>query len=99
MKRFSEFSKEQTPLEGDKIKIDDIVNKEIIVCGYKTGKSKYQDNENGKYTTIQLKLTEEDKPMVVFTGSAVLCQQLEKYENYMPFRTVIRKFNRYYSFT
>jgi hypothetical protein len=99
MKRFSEFSKEQTPLEGDKIKLDDILNKEIIVCGYKIGKSKYQDNDTGKYVTIQIKLSEADKPMIVFTGSSVLCQQIEKYETYIPFQTVIRKFNRYYSFT
>ena len=40
-KKFSEFATEEPPLAGDKLKLDDILNKEIMVTGYKVRESKY----------------------------------------------------------
>jgi len=34
-KRFNDFAREARPLEGAKIKIDDIINREIKVTDYK----------------------------------------------------------------
>ena len=43
MKRFSDFAEEQT-LDGDKVKLDDVLNKEIVVTGYVITKSKYKSS-------------------------------------------------------
>lgn len=97
LKRFSDFANEPQPLEGDKVRIDDVLNKEIIVTGFDIKNSKYQKNNSGKYLTLQFKRKEEEKPNVLFTGSDVLIGQLEKYQEEIPFLTTIRKINRYYT--
>ncbi len=99
MKKFSEFSEEQTPLEGEKIRLDDVINQEVIVCSYKVSKSKFSENKAGKYVTIQVKFSQVDMPKVIFTGSEVLATQCQKYHANMPFATIIRKINKYYTFT
>ncbi len=99
MKRFADFSEEKSPLEGDKMRIDDVINKEVIVCSFKISQSKFSENKAGKYVTIQIKFGENDNPKVIFTGSEVLAGQCQKYENNIPFVTVIKKINKYYTFT
>lgn len=96
MKKFSDFSKENV-LDGDKIRIDDILNEEVQITGYAIKNSKYSKNESGKYLTLQI--IKDDKKYVIFTGSDVLIDQLEKYNDEIPFMATIRKINRYYSLT
>lgn len=98
MKRFADFAKEDIFLEGDKMRIDDILNQEIQVTGYRIKNSKFSKNESGKYLAIQFKQG-ESALKVLFTGSDVLVDQMGKYKEYIPFLTTIRKINRYYSFT
>ena len=97
MRKFSEFSKEEKGLDGDKEKIDSILNKEIVVTGFKVRNSKFSKNKSGKYLNLQFKI--DDKTFICFTGSDVLIEQIIKYENEIPFRTEIKKINRYYTFT
>ncbi len=99
MKKFSEFSQEQTPLEGEKMKLDEVINQDVIVVSFKISNSKFSENKTGKYVTIQVKIKEEENPKVIFTGSEVLANQCHKYQENMPFRTVIKKINKYYTFT
>lgn len=99
MKRFAEFAEEKSPLEGEKMRIDDVINKEVIVCSYKISKSKFSENKAGRYVTIQLRFGQDDNPRVVFTGSEVLAGQCEKYQENIPFVTTIKKINKYYTFT
>jgi len=96
MKKFSDFSKENI-LDGDKIRIDDILNKEVLITGYAVKNSRYSKNKSGKYLTLQI--IKDDKKCVIFTGSDVLIDQLEKYSNEIPFIATVRKINRYYSLT
>lgn len=86
--KFSDFSEEEAGLEGDKKKIEDILNKEILVVGYRIGKSKYRDKD---YLTLQFE--NGGNKYVVFTGSEVLTKQAQKYEEKMPFHTTIKKLN------
>lgn len=90
--KFSDFSEEDVGLEGDKKKIEEILNKEILIIGYKIGRSKYRDKD---YLTLQFE-NGGDK-YVVFTGSEVVTKQAQKYEDKMPFRTTIKKVNNYYT--
>lgn len=92
--RFSDFAQEEKPLDGNKMRIDDILNQEILIIGYKLSKSKYQDTN---YVTIQFE--REGKRYVVFTGSQVVADQIEKYSEKIPFYAIIRKINKYYTLT
>lgn len=94
MKKFSDFAEEHKPLEGDKLKIDSVLNQEIEITGYKVGKSKYKKSD---YLTLQFKI--DGNFNVLFTGSGVLIDQLQKYENEIPFMAVIKKINKYYTLT
>lgn len=98
MKRFSDFAKEPRGLEGGKVRIDDVLNKEIKITGYNIKNSKYGKNESGKYLTVQFENNDGEKK-IFFTGSDVLIDQMEKYGDQMPFMTIIMKINRYYTFT
>lgn len=93
MKKFSDFSKEEI-FDGDKISLNDVINKEILILGYKISESKFKDRE---YMTLHISLDGEKH--VIFTGSGVLMDQLNKYKEELPFVTIIRKINKYCSLT
>lgn len=92
---FSDFADESKPLEGLKKKIDDILNQEILISDYRIKDSKQR--HNSKYVTIQFKLN--DTIFILFSGSVILIEQLEKYENNIPFYTQIKKIDKYYTLT
>lgn len=96
-KRFSDFAEEDGPLEGDKVKIDYILNQEILVTGYKIKKSKYIKEGMEQCLTVQFEIDENKK--IFFTGSNVLIDQIEKYSHEIPFMTVLKKIDRYYTFS
>ena len=96
MKKFFDFAGEQRGLEGEKTRLDDIVNREIIATGYRIAGSKHND---GKYLTLQFQFINEGWPRIVFTGSTVLASQMEKYGKEMPFQTIIKKIDKYYTMT
>ena len=93
--RFGDFAEETTPFEGDKIKIDDLLNKELLILGFKIRDSKQKPDTI--YATIQLKLN--DKENILFTASQVIIDQLNKYKENIPFHATIRKIDRYYTFS
>ena len=93
IKKFSDFA-ENTTVTGDKIKLDSVLGKEIIVKCYKIGNSKYSE---GKVLTLQFDM--DNKEYIVFTASSVLIEQTEKYKDEMPFETKIQKVNKFYTFT
>ena len=93
MKSFTEFAEEGV-LDGDKTKIDDILNQEVIINGYNIKQSQYKEKQ---YLTLQIILNE--KKFVLFTGSEVLIDQMKKYQSEIPFKATIRKINKYYSLT
>ena len=93
--RFSDFAEESKVFDGDKRRIEDILNQEILVTDFKIKDSKKK--QNTLYATIQFKI--KDINYIVFTGSNVLIDQLEKYRENLPFYTIIKKIDRYYTFT
>jgi len=70
--RFSDFAEEEA-FDGDKVKLDEILNKEILVTGYKI-KDSHQKKDT-KYLTIHFEL--DGERYVTFTGSTVLMDQLK----------------------
>ena len=99
MNRFAEFATEEKSLDGDKIRIDDVLNHELVINAYKVSNSKYPDSKHGNYVTLQVVDPNTDKQMVIFTGSQVIASQCEKYKCQMPFVATIKKINKYYTFT
>ena len=96
-KRFSDFAEEDGPLEGEKVRIDSILNQEILVTGHKIKKSKYTKEGAEQCLTVQFQIDENTK--IFFTGSNVLIEQLEKYGHEMPFVATVKKIDRYYTFS
>lgn len=93
-KRFSDFAEEESFLDGEKFRIDEILNKEILVTDYKIKDSKYNDSK-----CLKLQFEIDNEKHIIFTGSNVLIDQVKKYEDEMPFLTMIKKINKYYTFT
>jgi predicted ABC-class ATPase len=96
-KRFSEFARENMPLEGSKLKLDEVVNREITVTDYRIKDSRYKKESAPRCLTLQFKL--EEKVYILFTGSNVLVDQIDKYKAEIPFITTIKKIDKYYTFT
>lgn len=92
MKKFSDFATGSNTMTGDKLKIEDVLGKEIEVVGYKINESKYPKNGNDKVLTLQFNLDSESR--ILFTGSNVLMEQVEKYKDEMPFLAKIEKVNK-----
>lgn len=84
--------------EGEKIRIDKILNKQIVVEDFKTAESKYQDKGTGKLLTLQIVV--DNTRRVVFTGSLNLMEMIQKVpKNKMPFTTTIVRENERFEFT
>lgn len=94
-KRFSDFAEEESPMEGDKVRIDSILNQEILITGYKVKKSKYVKKGSDQCLTVQFET--EGSKKIFFTGSNVLLDQLDKYGHEIPFVATVKKIDRYYT--
>lgn len=94
MHKFSDFADEKA-LDGNKLFINNVVNKEIEILNFRISKSKQKAGTN--CLTLQFKL--DGIVYVLFTGSNVLIEQILKYKEKVPFLTTIKKINNYYSFT
>lgn len=97
MRSFHEFSEESTPLEGKKVRLDDILNIEVVFKSFRVSDSKFTDRGDKKFITMQLE--REGTPIVCFSGSQVLINQAIKYQQHMPFITTFKKVDRYYTFS
>ena len=83
--RFSDFAAHEGPLEGKKVRIDDVLNVEVLITAYRLKESKYQRTSAPDCLTIQFDYP--DRPgekHVIFTGSTVLCDQMRKYKEHLP---------------
>ena len=88
---FGDFAGEEGPLAGDKRKLSEILDKEILILAFRVGKSKFRDRN---YTTIQFQ--NGSTKYVTFTGSEVLMEQLKRHEGNLPFlATIVKRFNYY----
>ncbi len=92
MKNFSDFGiePETKHFVGDKIKIDRILNREIIVHDYDVKMSKLPGKENTQCLYLQIELNGEKQ--VLFSGSKVLIDMIERVpEDDFPFTATIEK--------
>ncbi|WP_410221911.1 hypothetical protein [Pedobacter sp.] len=94
MKKFSDFGIVVTTnsFVGDKMKVSKILNRNIIVHGYKIEKSKHNDGD-----CLSLQIEVNQTKYVVFTGSVVLMQQIKQVpkENFPFEATIIQEDERF----
>lgn len=82
---------DEEPLDGEKKKIIEILNKEILILNFRIQKSKIKD---GDYMIIQFELN--DKKYVMFTTAGRVMKKLERHKDKMPYHaTVIQKYKYY----
>ena len=99
MVKFSEFVEDdEKPIEGEKVSITNILNKEIVITKYKVRNSKYKDRCD-KCATVQFYEESNERKRIFFTGSAVIIEQLEKYGEKIPFMTTVTKIDKYFTLT
>lgn len=83
--------------EGDKIKIDRILNKSIIVLDHKIEASKY-DKGNGK--CLYLQIIVDNNKRILFTGSVTLMEMICQVKpEQFPFQTTIVRETERFQFT
>ena len=86
---------EETGLDGDKIHISELFNREIIVKAWRKFDSRAVQ---GKHC-VELQIEIDGRTYVVFTNSIILERQIEQYSDQLPFVTTIKKVNSYYTFS
>jgi hypothetical protein len=94
--KFSDFSEEERRLQGTKIKISDILNREILITGYNIRQSRYTKDTNGKeYLSMEFEV--DGNKHIMFSGSDVLISQMKKYGDKIPFMATIIQNDKYYT--
>ena len=101
MLKFSDFAAdEELPIDGEKVRIEAILNKSIVITKYKIRNSKYKKDNCDKCATVQFYEAESpDRKEIFFTGSNVIIELLEKYGDKIPFETIVKKIDKYYTLT
>lgn len=105
--KFSDLT-DRISLEGDKVKLDELLNKPIIITGALLTESKFKNKGSGRCVKLQFYLEDDETETkkVCFSGSAVLYDQIlemqEKFDEMnspILFKTTICKIGNYYSLT
>ena len=99
MNKFKDFGikPQSKAFEGDKIKIDRILNKTIYVHDYKIEQSKY---EKGSGKCLYMQIVVDGIKRVVFTGSVGLMEVIGQVpKEKFPFETIIVRENERFEFT
>jgi len=63
--------------------------------GCRVKKSKFEDSKSKQYMTLQFELDGDRR--IIFTGSAIIIEQMEKYKKEIPFIATVRKIDKYYT--
>lgn len=90
----ADIKREEQLFEGAAMKIEDVLNKPLIVKAFKNLPSTFKESK--EYAVIQAEL---EGKLVFFTGSPVLLKQLQRYEKHIPFKTTIVRTKQYYELT
>jgi hypothetical protein len=92
---FSDFKDKTFPLDGEKISINEVLNKRLKYKDFRVGKSKYED-KGDVCLTVQVEYNGENR--VFFTGSSVLTNIFQKYEDRLPFMATLKSVGKSYTF-
>lgn len=99
MKKFSDFGIkiESSGFSGDKIKMDKVLNRSIVVHDYKVADSKFKEKHP---KCLYLQISMNGIKFILFSGSKILIETIEKVpKEGFPFSTVIIKENEHFEFS
>lgn len=94
-KKFSEIARDKLPMPGRKVRIDDILNKDIEIVDFRVRKSTKRENTE----CLQLQFVYNNEVCILFTGSVVLLDQIQSVKEEFPVDTKIVKIDKYYAFS
>ncbi|MBQ8473278.1 MAG: hypothetical protein IJ500_00245 [Alphaproteobacteria bacterium] len=93
--KFANFAKDKLPMPGKKKRLDEILNREILITDFRITKSKRKEGTD----CLQIQFVLDDDVFVAFTGSSVLTDQIQSARDNIPFRVTVVKIDKYYSFS
>ena len=88
--RFADFNTRPIGFEGDKLRMQEILGREILITGFRI--------LSGKYKTahcVQFQFELDGMRYVTFSGSAVVANQLTENRDRLPFYATLRRIDRY----
>lgn len=102
---FSTLVKDRA-LDGDKVRIDDLLNTDIVICGFQVKPSKFKD-KGGKFCAkVQFYYADDESEArkIFFSGSSVIKGQIEEAKGSLEndgrpllFKTKVKKIGNYYT--
>lgn len=92
---FATFARHKLPMPGTKVRLDKILNREILVTDFRVTKSKHHPGQD----CLQIQFFVDNDVFIAFTGSSVLMDQITSVGENIPFRATVVKIDRYYSFS
>ena len=88
LKKWSEIAPKRVDMQGVKVEVDAILNKQITITDFEILTSD-KFKQGGKFAVIQAEL---DGKKIIFNGSEAIANQLEKIRKEdLPFSTTVRK--------
>jgi exopolyphosphatase/pppGpp-phosphohydrolase len=85
-------------MEGEKIDMYQVLNREIEVHKFRIENSKYPEKGNGK--RLDMEIVVDGRKRVLFSGSVVLQEMIKRIpSDSLPFKTTIVKSNQRHEFT
>lgn len=95
MKRFSDLPQAKREVWAEKVKISEVIGKEIVITGFTIIQSKYGQNEEAMRIEFEL----EGSKHICYTSSALLRKQLEATADELPFAATIAEKNHWLTLT
>lgn len=91
--RFSVIAHDKLPMPGKKKRLEEILNKEILIVDFRITKSTKRENSQ----CMQIQFIDNGEVYILFTGSVVLIDQIQAVQEKLPIKTTIVKIDKYYS--
>ena len=92
---FANLARDKLPMPGVKKRLDEILNKKIVILDFRITKSNKRENSE----CLQIQFLCDGDVFVLFTGSGVLINQIQAIKDKLPLKTTVVKIDKYYSFS
>lgn len=95
LESFADLARDKLPMPGVKKRLDEILNKKIVILDFRISKSNKRENSE----CLQIQFLCDGDVFVLFTGSGVLINQIQAVKDKLPLKTTVVKIDKYYSFS
>ena len=92
---FAELARDKLPMPGIKKRLEQILNRNIVILDFRITKSNKRENSE----CLQIQFLLDGDVCVLFTGSVVLIDQIQSIKDNLPLKTTVVKIDKYYSFS